>query len=77
MATLNGLLGNERAARLAHAGLDKVASARLRAEGHDVPESLDLPSAVQALGTNVFLKNAEYRSIAEGLVALRDLVRGS
>jgi len=76
MATLNGLLGNERAARLANIGLDKVASARLRAEGHDVPSSLDLPSAIRALGTNVFLKNAEYRSIAEGLVALRDLVRG-
>jgi len=77
MSTLNGLLGDERAHRLASIGLDKVASARLRAEGHNVPESLDLPSAICALGTNVFLKNAEYRSIAEGLVALRDLARGS
>ena len=76
MATLNGILGNDRAARLVNAGLDKVAAARLRAEGHDVPESLDLPSAIKALGTNVFLKNAEYRSIAEGLIALRDLIRG-
>lgn len=76
MATLNGILGDERARRLAEVGLDKVASARLRFEGHNVPESLDLPSAIQALGTNVFLKNAEYRSIAEGLLALNELTRG-
>lgn len=76
MATLNGLLGDERAERLASVGLDKVAAARLRADGHDVPASLDLPSAIRCLGTNVFLKNAEYRSIAEGLIALRDLTRG-
>lgn len=77
MATLNGLLGNDRARRLANSGLHKIAAARLRVEGHDVAESLDLPSAVRALGTNVFLKNAEYRSIAEGLIALRDLLRGA
>lgn len=76
MATLNGILGNEKATRLANVGLDKVAAARLRTDGHDVPESLDLPSAIRCLGTNVFLKNAEYRSIAEGLIALSELTRG-
>jgi len=44
-------------------------------EGHDVSGDLDIKAAVQALGTNVFLKNAEYKNIAVGLAALSNLTQ--
>jgi len=75
MISLEKLLGKEAAERLHNLGLHKVAAARLRAEGHDVPEELDLRSAIQALGTNVYQKNAEYKEILEGLVAFDDLMQ--
>jgi len=75
MISLEKLLGKEAAERLHNLGLHRVAAARLRAEGHDVPEELDLRSAIQALGTNVYQKNAEYKEILEGLVAFDDLMQ--
>ena len=75
MPTLNSLIGEKSARKLASLGLHKIAVARLRAEGHDVPAELDLRAAVQALGTNVFLKNASYKSILEGLVAYSNVTR--
>ena len=75
MLTLNRLLGDARARRLAETGLHKVAAARLRFEGHDVPESLDLRSAIQALGTNDYRKSASFKKILEGLTALDSLSR--
>ena len=75
MLTLNRLLGDDKARRLAETGLHKVAAARLRLEGHSVPESLDLRSAIQALGTNVYVKSASFKKILEGLVALDSLDR--
>lgn len=71
---LEHLVGRETALKLRNLGLHKVAAARLRAEGHDVPNELDLRSAVRALGTNIFLKNAEYKRIHDGLCALEQLL---
>ena len=71
---LEQLVGRETALKLRNLGLHKVAAARLRAEGHDVPDELDLRSAVQALGTNVFLKNSEYKRVHDGLKALEQLL---
>ena len=76
MVKLNHLLGDEAAKKLAHTGLHKIAAARLRAEGHQIPEELDLRSAIQALGTNLFLKNAEYKVILDGILATHELTRG-
>ncbi len=75
MLTLNRVFGDERARRLAETGLHKVAAARLRFEGHDVPDSLDLRSAIQALGTNAYVKRASYKKIMEGFTALDALIR--
>ena len=75
MVKLNHLIGDESAKKLAHMGLDKIAAARLRAEGHQIPDTLDMRSAIQALGTNLFLKSAEYKVILDGLVAARELTR--
>ena len=72
---LNDLIGDELAKKLASAGLHRVVAARLKKEGHDVSDELDIKSAVKALGTNVFMKNAEYKSIAEGLAALANTTR--
>lgn len=73
---LERLVGKEAAHRLRNLGLHKIAAARLRAEGFDVPEELDLRSAIQTLGTRTFTKNAEYRYIMEGLIALGELEKG-
>lgn len=72
---LNRLLGPEAAHRLTHLGLHKIAAARLRAEGYSVPDELDLRSAIQALGTRLYEKNAEWQLILEGLSALDTLTR--
>lgn len=71
---LEQLVGHETALKLRNLGLHKVAAARLRAEGHKVPEELDLRSAVQALSTNIFTKNSEYKRIYDGLRALEQLL---
>lgn len=70
---LDRLLGKEAAHRLRNLGLHKIAAAKLRAEGFDVPDELDLKSAIQVLGTKAFQKNAEYENIIKGLIALREL----
>ena len=70
---LDKLIGTDAAQRLSGLGLHKVAAARLRAEGYDVPEELDIYSAVRVLGTRAFQKNAEYQSILQGLIALEEL----
>ena len=73
MIRLNDLIGDALAIKLASAGLHRVVAARLIKEGHDVSGDFDIKSAVQALGTNVFLKNAEYKRITVGLAALANL----
>lgn len=70
---LERLLGKEAAARIHGIGLHKLAAARLAMEGHRVPRELDLRSAVQALGTNLYIKNAEYKSVIEGLRSFESL----
>lgn len=74
---LDKLFGKEAAHRLRNLGLHKIAAARLRAEGHSVPDTLDLRSAVQALGTSIFHKNAEYQAIVEGIVAFDELTKSA
>lgn len=76
MIDLERLLGKESARRLAGTGLHKLAARRLQAEGHNVPDELDLRHAIQALGTNIYIKNAEYKNIIDGIVCLRELSRG-
>lgn len=75
MINLEKLVGAEMARKMATVGLDKLASARLSAEGYEVPESLDLPSAIRVLGERLYTKNAEFKEIIEGLVSLDRLVR--
>ena len=75
MITLERLLGPESAHKLRTLGLHKIAAARLRAEGHNIPGDLDIKSAIQALGTNLYMKNAEYKQILEGLVSLDKLTQ--
>jgi len=70
---LDRLIGKEAAHRLHNLGLHKIAAAKLRAEGYDVPPELDLRSAIQVLGTKTFQKNAEYNDIIQGLAALQEL----
>lgn len=72
---LERLIGYESARKLRTLGLHKIAAARLRAEGHNIPGDLDLRSAVQALGTNLYTKNAEYQQILEGLISLDKLTQ--
>jgi hypothetical protein len=74
---LDRLIGKEAAHRLRNLGLHKVAAARLRAEGYDIPGDLDLRSAIQVLGTKTFLKNAEYSDVIQGLAALHELEQSS
>jgi len=57
-------------------GLHKLAAARLKAEGFDVPDELDFPNAIKVLGTKLYTKNAEYKNVLDGLVCLRELTRG-
>ena len=73
--TLENLIGAEAAWKLRTTGLHKLAAARLRAEGHPVEGDLDLRSAIQALGTNVYVKNAEAKRIFDGLSSLDSLTR--
>jgi len=76
MINLERLVGKDSAQRMLNAGLHKLAAARLQAEGHSVPDELDLRSAIQALGTNVYTKNAEYKNIIDGVVCLKELLGG-
>lgn len=76
MIDLKRLFGEEGARRLTKTGLHKLAARRLQAEGHNVPDELDLRSAIQALGTNIYVKNAEYKNILDGIICLRELSRG-
>lgn len=74
---LDRLLGKEAAHRLRNLGLHKIAAAKLRAEGFDIPDELDIRSAIQVLGTKTFQKNAEYENIIRGLSALQELKRSA
>jgi len=58
---LNDLIGDEAAKKLASAGL------------HRVTGISDIHSAIKTLGRDIFMKNAEYKSIAEGLAVLANL----
>lgn len=73
--TLENLIGTEAAQKLRATGLHKLAAARLRSEGHPVEGDLGLRSAIQALGTNVYIKNAEAKRIFDGLISLDNLTR--
>jgi hypothetical protein len=73
---LENLIGNVAATKLRTRGLHKIAADRLRSDGHAITGDLDLKAAIQALGTNVFLKNAQYKRIFEGLVTLDNLTNG-
>jgi hypothetical protein len=70
MINLERLLGKESAWKLRNAGLHKLAAERLRSEGHPVDGDLNLRSAIQALGTNLYIKNAEYKNIVDGIMCL-------
>jgi len=76
MISLEKLFGKESAARMHQAGLHKLAAERLRAEGHAIDGDLTLRNAVQALGTNLYIKNAEYKNIVDGITCLGELMRG-
>ncbi len=76
MVDLERLVGKESAQRMRDAGLHKLAAARLQSEGHAVPDELDLRSAIQAIGTNAYIKNAEYKNILDGVICLQELIRG-
>jgi hypothetical protein len=73
MISLNKLVGQESADRMRQAGLHKLAATRLRSEGIPVSDEFDLRDAVQALGTKLYTKNAEYRDILDGIQSLRIL----
>lgn len=70
------IIGKEAVAALQSNLLHKVAAESLRAQGLDVGNEMDLRGAVAAIGAQAFLKNAEANTIAEGLVALREIERG-
>jgi hypothetical protein len=70
---LTALVGQETEDKLRSGILHKIAAEFLRSEGFKVGEELDLKSAIGALGTQAFLKNAEVKTIFEGLVALHEL----
>lgn len=76
MITLESLVGEESARRMRSAGLHKLAAARLQKEGHAIPDELNLRSAVQVLGTKLYTKNAEYKNILDGVICLKELLRG-
>lgn len=76
MINLEKLLGKESAWKLRNTGLHKLAAERLRSEGHHIDGDLNLRSAVQALGTNLYIKNAEYKNIIDGIVSLGALMEG-
>lgn len=70
------LIGQEAVAALQKKMLHKVAAETLRSDGIDIGPEVDLRGAVAAIGTQAFLKNAEANTIADGLVALREIERG-
>ncbi len=76
MINLEKLVGEEAAHRMKTAGLHHLVATVLKKEGHHVGDELDLRSAIQALGSNVYAKNAEYKTIRDGLIALNELNRG-
>lgn len=67
------LIGKEAELKLRSGILHKIAAEQLRERGFDVGPELDLWGAVAALGTEAFMKNAETKSIFEGLVSLHEL----
>lgn len=73
--SLESLIGPASASKLRTLRLHKIAAARLRTEGHDISGDLDLKSAIRALGTNLYVKNAEYQHILEGLISLDKLTQ--
>jgi len=76
MVNLEKLFGVEAAQRMKTAGLHQMVAGILEKEGHAVGNELDLRSAIQALGTNLYAKNAEYKAIRDGLLSLNELNRG-
>lgn len=76
MLSLDRLVGKESANHMRSIGLHKIAAARLQKEGYDVPDELNLRAAIQALGTNIYIKNAAYKNVLDGVVCLKELMQG-
>jgi len=53
--------------------LEKIAIAKLRAEGFEIGDQFTLSDAVRVLGTKLYQKNAEYKRIVEGIEAFDKL----
>jgi hypothetical protein len=70
---LAGLVGVDGARKLYSGQLHKIAREELRQQGYTVGDELDLKTVVAAIGAEMFKKNAEYKTIFEGLVALHDI----
>jgi len=62
--------------KVAREGLHRVVAARLADEGFQIDEMSSLKTAAHVLGVKLFMKNAEYRRMAEGVESLRALERG-
>lgn len=56
-----------------YVSLEKIANARLY--GHDHTKELTLRDCVRYLGQQIFYKNAQYVRIAQGLQALKQLLK--
>jgi hypothetical protein len=64
-------MGEKLTALARNFGLHKVAAERI---GKD---SFDVRSSLEDLGSKIFLKNAEYKNILDGLECLANLVKGA
>ena len=73
---LENIMGKEAAARMRAAGLNKLAAGVARSEGIPVSDRFDLRDAMTALGTRLYIKNAQYKNILDGLESMRSLKRG-
>lgn len=75
MINLENIFGKETAWKLRNVGLHKLAAERLRADGYPIDGDLNLRSAIQTLGARVFIKNAEYKNIIDGIMCLSSLMK--
>lgn len=72
---LERLLGQEKCARLCGAGLHlhRTFAKTAADEGLPAPAEINLKTAMQLIFTRMFLKRAEWRTIANGLQAVQDV----
>lgn len=76
MMKLAELIGHDKAQRLKTAGLHNVLAAKLASEGRPIEDPQGLRGFVEAFGTELFSKNAQYKSIVDGILALEELQKG-